>query len=183
MKSMSLKSASVIALGAGVLASCSQPREAPPPRPAPAPPARVVVPPTPAPPPVAMAWQDMPLTQGTWLYRSDASGSRALFGVSETQPRFSVRCDMAARRVVLSREGAASAGQITMRSSFSARNFPAQVSAEPLPMTSATVSPADPFLDSVAFSRGRFTVEAPGLPMLVLPSWPEPARVVEDCRS
>jgi hypothetical protein len=32
------------------------------------------------------------------------------------------------------------------------------------------------------FSRGRFAVETDGLPTLVLQTWPEPARVVEDCR-
>jgi hypothetical protein len=40
----------------------------------------------------------------------------------------------------------------------------------------------DPLLDAIAFSRGRFAVEAPGLPTLILPTWPEPARVVEECR-
>jgi hypothetical protein len=34
----------------------------------------------------------------------------------------------------------------------------------------------------MVFSRGRFTVEVPGAPMLVIPAWPEPARVIEDCR-
>ena len=40
----------------------------------------------------------------------------------------------------------------------------------------------DPLLDAIAFSRGRFTVESESGAMLVLPAWPEPARVVEDCR-
>ena len=41
----------------------------------------------------------------------------------------------------------------------------------------------DPLLDEMAFSRGRFTVEAEGLEPLILPAWPEPARVVDDCRA
>jgi hypothetical protein len=40
----------------------------------------------------------------------------------------------------------------------------------------------DPLLDQIAFSRGRFTIEAPGAAMLVIPAWPEAARVIEDCR-
>jgi len=32
------------------------------------------------------------------------------------------------------------------------------------------------------FSRGRFMVHVDGLPDLILPSWPEPAHVIEDCR-
>ena len=42
--------------------------------------------------------------------------------------------------------------------------------------------PADPLLDQIAFSRGRFLVQAEGGPSLILPAWPEPARVIEDCR-
>ena len=53
---------------------------------------------------------------------------------------------------------------------------------EPLAYATATLSAGDPILDAMVFSRGRFTVEAPGLPMLVLPTWPAPARVIEDCR-
>jgi hypothetical protein len=45
------------------------------------------------------------------------------------------------------------------------------------------VTPAgDAALDWIAFSRGRFVVAATGMPLLVLPAWPEPARVIEDCR-
>lgn len=40
----------------------------------------------------------------------------------------------------------------------------------------------DPLLDAIAFSRGRFALEAAGLPTLYLPAWPELSRVVEDCR-
>jgi len=37
-------------------------------------------------------------------------------------------------------------------------------------------------LDAIAFSRGRFSVEAAGTARLVIPAWPEAARVVEACR-
>lgn len=47
----------------------------------------------------------------------------------------------------------------------------------------AVVRPAEPLLDAIAFSRGHFTVDAPGQPRLVLPAHPEVARVVEDCRT
>ena len=40
----------------------------------------------------------------------------------------------------------------------------------------------DPFLDKMAFSRGRFVVAVSGTPRLAIPAWPEFARVVEDCR-
>jgi hypothetical protein len=40
----------------------------------------------------------------------------------------------------------------------------------------------DPLLDAMAFSRGRWRIEAEGRASLTVPSWPEVARVIEDCR-
>ncbi len=40
----------------------------------------------------------------------------------------------------------------------------------------------DPLLDAIAFSRGRFAVQAAGTIPLYMPSWTEISRVVEDCR-
>ena len=40
----------------------------------------------------------------------------------------------------------------------------------------------DSLLDAIAFSRGRFAIEAEGLDPLYVPSWPEMSRVIEDCR-
>ena len=40
----------------------------------------------------------------------------------------------------------------------------------------------DPLLDAIVFSRGRFAVEAQGFAPIYAPTWPEIARVVEDCR-
>jgi hypothetical protein len=39
----------------------------------------------------------------------------------------------------------------------------------------------DPLLDAIAFSRGRFMVTGGGA-TLAIPSWPEAARSIEDCR-
>lgn len=41
---------------------------------------------------------------------------------------------------------------------------------------------SDPLLDQMAFSRGRFMVTAEGGASIVVPAWPEFARVVEECR-
>jgi hypothetical protein len=62
------------------------------------------------------------------------------------------------------------------------RSFPASFD----PATSqatAEIAAADPILDAIAFSRGRFAVNAAGVPSLVLPPWADVARVVEDCRA
>ena len=70
---------------------------------------------------------------------------------------------------------------MAVRSSFGARSL--AFSPEPGPdLGTATLAADDPFLDGMIFSRGRFSVEVAGAPMLMMPSWAEPARVVEDCR-
>ena len=45
-----------------------------------------------------------------------------------------------------------------------------------------SLSARDSLLDAMAFSKGRFAVEATGQPTLYLPSWIEVSRVIEDCR-
>jgi hypothetical protein len=167
---------------AGVLAlvACVPKRDVPPPPPEQPEPAR---PSPPAPPPPPADWRDIALTPGAWVYRSGGDGSAALFGVANSEAQFSVRCDRSRRRIMLSREGATTGQAMTIRTSFGARSLPVTVQREPLAYSTATLAASDPILDGMAFSRGRFTVEAPGLPMLVIPAWPEPARVVEDCRA
>jgi hypothetical protein len=49
-------------------------------------------------------------------------------------------------------------------------------------MLIVSIPARDPLLDAIVFSRGRFAVETRGMAPLYLPSWPEVARVVEDCR-
>jgi hypothetical protein len=44
------------------------------------------------------------------------------------------------------------------------------------------IAAADPILDAMAFSRGRVLVEMEGQQPIILPSWAEIARIVEDCR-
>jgi hypothetical protein len=157
-----------------MLAACA-PRPLPPtsvptpPPPAPAPP------PPPAPPPVA-AWQDGPLTAGDWSYEPQAR-PRAAF--ARQGPLFVVECTDD-RRIRLARIGGdAPASGLTIRTTFGQRTLPA---AGEGPATSATLAASDPLLDEIAFSRGRFLVHVDGVPDLVLPAWPEPARVIEDCR-
>ncbi len=169
-------------LGAAAATTACVPRgQAPPPEQQQ--PTRASAPPPVAPPPPPADWRDVPLTRGDWSYRNEGSVSEALFGAPGTQPSFSVRCDRARRQVTLSRTGTRSSNMMTVRTSYAARNFPPSTQAGPVGYLSAAVNPNDRFLDGIAFSRGRFTVELPGTSMLVLPAWPEPARVIEDCRT
>jgi hypothetical protein len=51
-----------------------------------------------------------------------------------------------------------------------------------MPTLVASLSANDPFLEAIAFSKGRFAVEVQGLDPLYLPAWPEVTRVIEECR-
>jgi hypothetical protein len=163
--------------GAALLASC-----APIPRaPAPTPPPRQAPPrpqaPQPAPPPASEDWRDGALSQGDWRYRRDGATSVAIFGEAGA-PRFAIRCD-AGRSISLVRYGAG-ASRLIVRTTYGDRTLPASASTNG--ETVASLSPADPLLDQMAFSRGRFLVQENGADALVVPAWPEPARVIEDCR-
>ena len=163
------------------VAACAPKREAAP-QPQPQPPVRQPVQLPPPPPPAAEDWRDGALTPGGWSYSNQGTGSEALFGASGYEPSFAVRCDRSTRRVTLWRGAGAGANMMIVRTTSTSRTLPVTPGADQGASVSASLSATDPLLDAIAFSRGRFTVEAPGTQMLVIPAWPEPARVVEDCR-
>ena len=158
------------------LAACA-PTVVPPARPQPAPaPVQVAPAPRPVqlpPPATSVAWIDAPLSAGGWTYRQ---GGSAAFG-PPASPSFVISCS--GSRIRLERTGAASGSVLTIRTSTDARNLPATLAGGGL---SAELAASDPLLDAIAFSRGRFAVEAPGMARLIIPAWPEAARVVEECR-
>lgn len=120
------------------------------------------------------SWPDAPLTAGRWTYRPGAGGrSSATFGPSGIL--FQISCtDRGAIVLMLETAG----DNVTIRTSgteraLTGRNVNGRLNVS-LPAN-------EPLLDAIAFSRGRFAVQAPGAQM-VIPAWPELARVVEDCR-
>jgi hypothetical protein len=163
-----------------LLASCAAPK--PQPRPAPPPPR-----PAPALPAAAPQadWRDVPLTPGTWTWRGTPGQlSLAQYGAAGQPAVFAVRCDLAARTIVLSRAGAlAVPGSMTLTTSFGVFALAAAQGAGTPAAITARLGARDPRLDQIAFSRGRFLVDVAGQVRLVLPAWPEVARVIEDCRS
>ncbi|MXO59323.1 hypothetical protein GRI89_07185 [Altererythrobacter salegens] len=173
----------LIALPIVALAACvpSAPAPTPAPTPAPAPPPtqapEEVVAPTPS------NWMDAPQTAGDWSYVAYASGSSASFGVSADQPRFAIACVKASRTIALMRFGRAAAPvPMTIRTEFSSRTFTAEPKDDGQPTIRTELPARDSFLDAIAFSKGRFSVEMYGLDTLYLPSWPEISRVLDDCR-
>ncbi|AKM11573.1 hypothetical protein AB433_05560 [Croceicoccus naphthovorans] len=139
---------------------------------------------TPAPTPMVQApasWRDAPITPGDWSYRGDASNSRALFTAPGGQVQFTVACERGGGPMIrLWRPTASSNAPImTITTTESVESVSASVQNG---QAVANVTPRAPLLDSVIFSRGRFAVQVADTPTLYLPSWPEIARVVEDCR-
>jgi hypothetical protein len=76
-------------------------------------------------------------------------------------------------------ESGAARPVVTVRTQTATRSFAASPAGRE---TLVSFDPRAPMLDAMAFARGRFAVEAEGLSPLYLPSWPEVARVIEDCR-
>ncbi len=110
----------------------------------------------------------VPLSAGQWSYSSTLGGSEARFGSA-----FAIRCDRTVRRVTLTRVGpvAATDGAMTIVTDLAVDTLPAN----------GVLASNDRVLDAIAFSRGRFMISGGGLP-LVLPTSPEAARSIEDCR-
>ena len=158
------------------LGSCSEPAARPAPTPpAPAPtiaPAAMV---TPVAPP--LAWQDAPVTPGDWQWQP----GMARF-VSQGQVLVSLECARASGIIKVLRHGAApGGGTLELATTTLTRPLAAAPLADGTALV-AQLAAGDPRLDAVAFSHGRFALEAGGMAPLVLPVWPEVARVVEDCR-
>lgn len=160
-------------VGLVLLAGCVRPG-APPPVPAPAPQPL----PAPAPAPPAGDWRDRALTKGDWSYRKSGTGSTASFGGAT--PVFAITCDAATRQIGIARTGiAAPGGMLTLRATEGVASYPLVAHAGAV---AALLQPRDAQLDRIAFSRGRFLVQTTGTDDLVIPSWAELSRVIEDCR-
>lgn len=175
--------------GIAVLTACAAPQKPPAPAaaPLPAPPPPIAAP---APP---EDWRDAPRTPGDWHWSPAAGKSQASYGTDAAAPLATLKCDRDRGAIVLARSTV-----------VLARSSVAPADPAPLPMALVTTTttralmsdPAlaapgwlavsfptdDPILDAMAFSRGRFALEAAGFTTLYLPSWPEVSRVIEDCR-
>lgn len=154
-----------------VVAACTA-APAPPPKIQAPKPAPVIAPP---PPVVQTDWRDRPYTTGAWHY----ADRTATYGADGAPALLIMRCDPARRIVTLSVPGAVPG--ITLRTSYAEHAWPAQTGVDGRSQISFVA--IDPTLDQIAFSRGRFSLNGPGLTEIDIPAWAEPSRVVEDCRS
>jgi hypothetical protein len=166
-----------------LLASCASPPPPPPPRsiPRPQPTYRPPNPPPQARP--APDWRDRPITSGDWRWSRIGGASSARFGEGPGGAILEFRCDRAANAVLLIRSGFVDGPTpVTITTTSTARPLTGQPLAGPQPALVVVLPARDPLLDSIVFSRGRFAVEARGLAPIYAPTWPEIARVIEDCR-
>lgn len=173
---------------AAMLASCAAPQR---PAPAPQPQPPVVSQPRPVAtavplPPAPADWRDAPQTGGVWTWSRLDSRSIAAFGASRTNPVMMLTCDRTNNRVEIARATdplrPAPASALRLLTTSQVR----PLSNDPALSTGGwlvvPLSPRDPLLDAMAFSRGRFALESEGHETLYLPSSPELSRVIEDCR-
>jgi hypothetical protein len=118
---------------------------------------------------------------GTWNYAPIPAGSEATFVNTAALPQLTIGCARATRQVTISRPASVAAAFISVWTTAQTRSLPASFNPATGRLT-ATLSAYDPFLDAIAFSRGRIAVSVTGQPALILPAWADAARVVEDCR-
>jgi len=117
---------------------------------------------------------------GNWTY--GATGGDVTFLNSSAMPQLTLRCDRTTRRVSISKPASVAVPFLSVWTSSATRNVPASFNPATQRVT-IELSSYDPLLDALAFSRGRIAVYVAGSPALVLPAWPEVARVIEDCRA
>lgn len=170
------RNALTAALVTSVLAACS---------------GSVIPPTTPPPPPTTQPtprpqvqpirpsadWRQAPQTLGTWRMSRDNQGPIASFGNGLVD----MRCSLNSRTITFTRN-TPSANQhdsITIATSATNRTLAAHASNSGLGFT---LPASDPLWDAMTFSRGRFSVETPGLDRLIIPSWSEVGKLVQDCR-
>lgn len=113
------------------------------------------------------AGKTLPIATGQWTYVASTTGSEARYGT-----HIVIRCDRATRKVAIYQPNLPNS-TLTISTSDLTQTLP----------VGGRLLANDPLLDAIAFSRGRFLVSSGSGPILAIPSWPEAARSIEDCRN
>jgi hypothetical protein len=118
---------------------------------------------------------------GNWTYAAVSGGSEASFANPSGVVQLSLHCTRATRRISISKPASGPTASVNLWTSAGTRDVPAVFN----PTTgrlALDVGAYDSILDSMANSRGRIGITVGNPPPLVVPAWPELARVIEDCR-
>lgn len=119
---------------------------------------------------------------GTWSYSAIADGSEARFTGPTGTVQLALRCARSVRRVTISKAAPAPSPSLFVWTSNASRTVAAPGFDAAAGRLNVQLAASDGLLDALAFSRGRIAVGAGTARALVVPPWPELARVVEDCR-
>jgi hypothetical protein len=119
---------------------------------------------------------------GNWTYAATSDGSEAAFANTSAIPQLIVHCTRATRRVSFAKAATAAAPFINVWTSSQTRSAPSSFNPATGRLT-IDLAATDPLLDAISSSRGRIGFSVAGQPALVIPSWAEAARVIEDCRA
>jgi hypothetical protein len=134
-------------------------------------------------PPHSDDWMDEAETPGTWGYENRGNFTLAIFNTPTRGVAFAIQCWQPSREISLIMAGQSVASPtMQVRTEATSRAIAARLSIGEMSNVTAALRGDDPLLDAMALSKGRFAVETEGLPPLILPSWAEVTRVIEDCR-
>ncbi len=180
------------AIVSALLGSCTTPTK-PAARPAPIRPAPIRPAPITSPRPIAPLlpssadahdWRDAAITAGDWRWSTEGTLSVSRYGKA-TESQLILSCNRSTSMLQFSRKMVATTtsnpGQMTIRTATQMRNIAAKTNVE-LNALTITLPASDSIWDAMALSRGRFAVTTQGQTPIYAPSWPEVARVIEDCR-
>lgn len=144
--------------------------------------------PRPGPGGVARAILPAPELEGTpapggWALRASATGAAATFGEEGAEPRFSLRCDPQARRIVLVRTGARGGGRLRVVVGGGSASFTARATSDGTPRIEASAPAQDTFLTQVlAPNDGPIAVMVDAGPVLLMPAGEPAAQVIRSCQ-
>lgn len=120
---------------------------------------------------------------GNWTYAQATEGSEAVFTNASGYPQLWIHCTRATRRVSIAVPAAAAVPPfLNIWTSSATRSVASSFNAA-TGRLSLDLANYDPLLDAIASSRGRIGFSVGGQTALVVPAWPEVARVIEDCRA
>lgn len=167
-----------------LLSSCAAP-SVPPPTAVPTPPTAPRM--TPAPAAVvdryAGDWSVDDLTPGEWHYSRSGGVSQVTFADEHGTIQAAITCRNGS--ISLGRRGAVpveAAVSMRVRTSFAQRDLSARADHHSNWLIYTSLDARDPLWDQIAYSRGRFLIEASFQTPLIVPVRPEISRVIEDCR-
>jgi hypothetical protein len=119
---------------------------------------------------------------GSWSYSAIPGGSEAKFANTSGFPQLWVQCTRATRRIRIARPASGAAPFVSVWTSSQTRSVPSAFNPATGRLT-IELAGFDPLLDAISSSRGRIGFAVGAQPPLVVPPWPEAARVIEDCRT